>query len=96
MAAKYFYTLSVFLCIQFHAFSQDESFETTVPSYWTTTNGVLSTSTDHYKDGNQSLKWDWSANAVITVSNLQSHGLSTSEVLGFYQHFFRMWVYNTA
>jgi hypothetical protein len=96
MAAKYFYALFVFIYIQFKAFSQDESFETTVPSYWATTNGTLSTSTDHYKDGNQSLKWDWSANAVMTVSNLQSHGLSVSEVLGYYQHFFRMWVYNTS
>ncbi|MEY3450554.1 MAG: hypothetical protein RL711_379 [Bacteroidota bacterium] len=96
MAAKYFYTLLVFLCIQFHAFSQDESFETTVPSYWTTTNGTLSTSTDHYKLGSKSLKWDWSANAVITVSNLQSNGLSPSQVADFYNHFFRMWVYNNA
>ena len=96
MAAKYFYTLFVLLCIPFLAFSQDESFETTVPSYWATTNGTLSTSTDHYKLGSKSLKWDWSANAVITISNLQSHGLTASEVLGYYDHFFRMWVYNNA
>jgi chondroitin-sulfate-ABC endolyase/exolyase len=96
MAAKYFYPLFILLCIPSLMFSQDESFETTVPSYWTTTNGTLSTSKDHYKDGNQSLKWDWSANAVITIENLQGHGLSVSEVLGYYQHFFRMWVYNTS
>lgn len=96
MAAKYFYALLVFLCIQFHVFSQDESFESTVPSYWATTNGTLSTSTDHYKLGSKSLKWDWSANAVITVSNLQNHGLVASQVADYANHFFRMWVYNNA
>ncbi len=93
---NYFAFLIVLLGVPLTSYSQDESFETTVPSYWSTTNGTLSTSTDHYKHGNQSLKWDWSANAVITISNLQSHGLTTSEVLGYYFHFFRMWVYNNA
>lgn len=84
------------LCFYLKANAQDESFETTVPSHWSTTNGTLSTSTDHYKLGSQSLKWDWNANAVITINNLQSHGLVSSEVLGFFDNMFRMWVYNTS
>ena len=96
MKTKYYSFLFLLLvCIQFKVYSQDESFETTVPSYWATTNGTLNTSTDYYKHGSKSLKWDWSSNAILTVSNLQSHGLSASQVADFYNHFFRMWVYNT-
>lgn len=76
--------------------AQDESFETaSVPAHWTTSNGSLNISTDHYKLGGKSLRWDWSANAIITVSNLQSHGLKPSEVANYYYNMFRMWVYNT-
>ncbi|MFB9058249.1 chondroitinase family polysaccharide lyase [Mariniflexile ostreae] len=90
-----FWVLLCTLCITFNLYAQDESFETTVPSHWSTTNGTLNTSTDHYKLGSKSLRWDWNANAVITVNNLQDHGLVKSEVLGFYHNMFRMWLYNT-
>lgn len=87
----------VVILFQQDIFGQDDSFETIiVPSHWATTNGVLSTSTDHYKIGDKSLKWDWSSNAILTVSALQNHGLIPSEVLGYYQNMFRMWVYNTS
>ena len=84
-------------CFSLNLSAQDESFETTsAPAHWATTNGSLSTSTDHYKLGAKSLKWDWNANAVITVSNLQNNGLVPSQVGDFYFNMFRMWVYNTA
>ena len=93
------YTLILFcgLCFNFKLFAQDESFETaSPPSHWATTNGTLSTSADHYKLGTKSLKWDWSGNAVITVSNLQGNGLVRTEVDGFNFNMFRMWIYNTS
>ncbi|ALJ04469.1 hypothetical protein APS56_04640 [Pseudalgibacter alginicilyticus] len=77
-------------------YAQDESFEASVPAHWNTSNGTLSTSTDHYKLGNQSLEWNWTADAIITVDNLQSHGLVPSEVDGYYYNMFRMWVYNVS
>jgi len=89
--------LLLVLFVQFQGFSQDQSFETiAVPSNWTTSTGSLSTSNLHYKLGNRSLKWDWNANTVLTVSNLQSNGLIPSEVLGYFENMFRMWVYNTS
>jgi hypothetical protein len=88
--------LTLFLGLQFKAFSQDESFESIVPNHWTTTNGTLSTSTDHYKHGNQCLKWDWNSNAVITVDHLQNNGLVPSQIANNAYHFFKMWVYNTS
>lgn len=92
-----FTRLLLIIFVQFKGFSQDQSFETaTVPSNWKTSTGSLSTSSVHYKLGNQSLKWDWNANAVLIVSNLQSNGLVPSEVLGYFENMFRMWIYNTS
>ncbi len=89
--------LVLFIGLCFNLSAQDESFETALPpAHWATTNGTLSTSADHYKLGTQSLKWDWSSNAVITVSNLQSQGLVPSQVTNYNYNMFRMWVYNTA
>lgn len=97
MSNKYYLVIvTLFLGLQFKAYSQDESFEAAVPTYWTTTNGTLSTSTDHYKHGNQSLKWEWNSNAVITVDHLQSNGLTPSQIVNNAYHFFRMWVYNAS
>jgi len=95
-AKHYLLVLFCGLCFNFTLLAQDESFETTAaPAHWTTTNGSLSTATNHYKDGTKSLQWDWNSNAVITVSNLQSHGLVPSQVLNYSYNMFRMWVYNT-
>ncbi len=75
--------------------AQDQSFEASVPSNWSSQNGFLSISSDHYKLDNKSLQWDWTANAEITVTDLQNNGLQPSQVLGYSQNMFRMWVYNT-
>jgi len=82
----------------FYSYAQDESFEnTTVPTNWITTpGGTLSTSSDHYKLGNKSLEWSWTANDILVVSDLQTNGLVVSEVLGYFEGMFRAWVYNTS
>ena len=86
--------LCYILCFSFNIYSQDQSFEVAVPSNWSTTNGSLSVSSNHFKLGSQALKWDWFANAQITVTNLQDNGLVPSEVDGYFFNMFRMWVYN--
>lgn len=76
--------------------SQDQSFEvSTVPSNWNAATGNLAISTLHYKHNKKCLQWNWNANDVLTISNLQDHGLIPSEVLGYFENMFRMWVYNT-
>jgi chondroitin-sulfate-ABC endolyase/exolyase len=46
------------------------SFEDQVPTEWNNVaNGSLSLSSDHYKAGHNSLKWNWNAGSVITVNN---------------------------
>jgi len=87
----------IFYLSSFNLFSQDESFEgSSVPSNWSASIGSLSISTNHYKHNSRSLKWDWKAGDILTVSNLQSQGLVPSQLFGFNFNFFRMWVYNTA
>ena len=88
--------LLLLICCSLKAYSQDETFESTVPSWWTTSNGTLAISSDHYKQGTKSLEWNWNANDVITVSSLQSHGLTPSQITGYGYKFFQMWVYNNA
>ena len=95
MNSKYYISL-LFLLIgfQFKVYSQDESFETAVPSWWSTTSGsTLSTSSDHYKHGTQSLQWDWTGNSIIEVADVQNHGYSSTGIQS--KRFFRLWVYNT-
>ncbi|MFB9058113.1 chondroitinase family polysaccharide lyase [Mariniflexile ostreae] len=77
--------------------AQDQSFESrTVPNNWNAGIGNLTTSTNHYKLGTQSLKWDWASNDVLTISNLQNNGLVPSQVLDYFNNMFRIWVYNTS
>ncbi|MGY5355932.1 chondroitinase family polysaccharide lyase [Wenyingzhuangia sp. IMCC45467] len=77
--------------------AQDQSFEeASVPTNWNASLGNLSISAAHYKLGTKSLQWNWSANDVLTISNLQNNGLVTNEVLGYFQNMFRMWFYNTS
>lgn len=57
-----------FLLVQF-AQGQSFTFETaSVPSDWVASNGTLSLSTEHYKDGVQSLCWETSGKSVLNVS----------------------------
>jgi len=87
--------LFLLLC-QYHAFSQDQSFEnTTVPTNWTATNDQLSISDLHYKDQKKSLQWDFNANDVLTIHDIQSNGLLVNEVLNYYKNMFNLWIYNS-
>ncbi len=61
-----------------------------VPAAFTTTNGTLQNATNKYKLGTKSLRWDWTANAFMTVAN--PTGLSTSSTSG---GGITCWVYNT-
>lgn len=72
----------------------DVSFESGVPSQWSTSNGELKTSNYHYKDGIKSLEWNWSAGEKITITELQNQGLVRGEVSSYNENTFYMWVYN--
>ena len=83
------------ICSYQIGFSQDQSFETTeVPNNWSASIGTLSISDKHYKLGDKSLQWNWSANDVLTISDLHQNGLDKDEVLEYYKNMFRMWVYS--
>jgi len=50
---------------------QSQSFlfeDTTVPAGWVATNGTLTLSTEHFKEGSQSLCWETAGNSVMNVS----------------------------
>ncbi|MDF7824619.1 chondroitinase family polysaccharide lyase [Pontiellaceae bacterium B12227] len=72
----------------------DVSFESGVPTEWSGSSGGLSVSGYHYKDGVQSLQWNWGSGDVLTVTDLQSQGLVTGEVDGYFDNTFYMWIYN--
>lgn len=42
--------------------------EQAVPSSWVATQGTLSTSNEHYKEGSRSLKWDATSSSIINIS----------------------------
>lgn len=47
-----------------------QDLETSVPSNWTSSAGSsLSITTNHYKLGSQALQWDWTSNAVLTITD---------------------------
>lgn len=90
------YSFLLALLISLVAQSQDQSFEvSTVPSNWNATTGNLAISSLHYKHQKKCLQWNWNANDVLTITDLQNNGLIASEVLGYYENMFRMWIYNT-
>ena len=85
----------VFVLCSIDIQSQDQSFETnSVPSNWSASLGTLSISDKHTKLGDKSLKWNWSANDVLTVSDLHQNGLIEDEVQDYYKNMFRMWIYS--
>ena len=62
-----------------------------VPSIFTTTYGTLQNASNKYKLGVKSLRWDWTANAKMTVSN--PTGLNTSSTTS--AGGINCWIYNT-
>ena len=67
------------------------SFESTVPSGWTTTNGGnLTISQDKAKLGSSSLCWQWSAGSVLTAPESTIQSTSSDNNGGI-----TVWIYNT-
>lgn len=65
--------------------------ETEVPNTWSTNNGAsLSMSTDHYKLGSESLKWDWTQGSSLTVVNPPN----MKTALDTYKGGLMLWIYN--
>ena len=95
--SKSFIKVFLFLFVSYNICAQDQSFENnTLPPNWSVSLGNLSTTSNHYKDGQKSLQWNWVANDVITISDVQNNGLSTNQVLHNFYGMFRLWVYNSA
>ncbi|MEI8087068.1 MAG: chondroitinase family polysaccharide lyase, partial [Paludibacter sp.] len=63
-----------------------------VPGSFTTTYGTLQNASNKYKLGVKSLRWDWTANAKMTVDN--PTGLSTASTTS--AGGITCWIYNTA
>ena len=62
-------TVAVAMLITLGAKAQYMQLEGAVPSNWEATKGgKLSMSSDHYKLGKQSVRWDWNAHGEITVN----------------------------
>jgi len=79
-------------CLAFSTNAQTYySFESQVPTEWNNvTNGSLGISPDHFKEGRNSLMWNWNAGSVITVDNpdsLSVNSKSSGAVIW-------AWVYN--
>lgn len=82
----------VFLTVSAGVKSQIYSFEDgLVPASFSTTYGTLQNATNKYKLGTKSLRWDWTANAKMTVAN--PTGLSTSSTTS--AGGITCWIYNT-
>ncbi|MFT5821522.1 MAG: chondroitin-sulfate-ABC endolyase/exolyase [Crocinitomix sp.] len=75
--------------------AQFDSFEGAYP-HWSG-DGTLSTTTDHYKHGNRSLKWNWDGGDVLLIEDLESIGAASlveGDVFGYYQNTFELWIHN--
>ena len=63
--------LGIIHCIIAHGQYKFENFNNGLPDKWTTTSKVpLALNSEHFKDGNQSLKWEASDNDAIVISEL--------------------------
>ena len=62
-----------------------------VPTGFTTTYGTLANASNKYKLGVKSLRWDWSANAKMTVANPTGLSTATTTSAGG----INCWIYNT-
>ncbi len=86
-----FLVIALFIGIYTNAQNSYYSFETSVPTEWNNvTNGTLSISGSHYKNGVKSLQWIWNGGSTITVNNPSN--LSTNSKNG--NSAIWAWVYN--
>jgi chondroitin-sulfate-ABC endolyase/exolyase len=63
--------------------------ETTVPANYTATSGTLSMSSDHYRLGAQSLRWDWVGGDTLKIT-----GLNMVDAFTWGLNTFSTWVHN--
>ncbi|MEI8271065.1 MAG: chondroitinase family polysaccharide lyase [Paludibacter sp.] len=82
---------SISLKAQIYDFEDVQTIPAVVPAGFTTTYGTLQIATNKYKLGVKSLRWDWTANAIMTVSN--PTGLSTASTTS--AGGITCWIYNT-
>ncbi|VGO14174.1 Chondroitin sulfate ABC endolyase [Pontiella desulfatans] len=73
--------------------AQTIDFEGSVPANWSATAGSLAISSDHYRIGSDSLRWDWVAGDTLEVA---TPGIDPSKILDFYNHTMEAFVYNEA
>lgn len=93
--------LGVLLLFPFLSFAQTIiherllSFENPeVPSFISTTKSYLSISQEHYKDGNQSLAWQFESDGELTINKLLGFEKKDPTGVDTYYSTFIVWVYN--
>ncbi len=65
----------------------------TVPTTWTVAKGTLTTDTNHYRLGTNSVAWKWKANDTLTVTDIQ---FNPSLLFDYNYNTFDVGLYNTA
>ena len=84
--------LYLFVAGSTQAVAQTIDFETTVPANWSTaTGGTLSISDDHFRTGDNALRWDFSGGAVATID---TPDVNMSWVTSYYHHTTELWIYH--
>ncbi|WGQ11314.1 chondroitinase family polysaccharide lyase [Pedobacter gandavensis] len=90
---RLFFVLLFICCQTMGSFAQTQVdvCESSVPKKWTAVNGSLSMSSNHFKLGKQSIKWDWNGagKSMLTISD---EGLKA--VVGNPRSTFVVWIYN--
>ncbi|WP_430812253.1 MULTISPECIES: chondroitinase family polysaccharide lyase [unclassified Carboxylicivirga] len=78
--------------IESNTFDNCETFENDLPSNWKTEGGgLIETSTERYKQGQQSLKWSWQKDAKIVVTDRSLEVASSEKNAGMH-----IWLYSSA
>lgn len=65
-----------------------------VPAFISSQNSKLSISTKHYKDGKQSLEWDYQSNAVLSLKKDLHFESKDPKGVDTYLSTFTVWIYN--
>lgn len=84
-ALKYIAILLLLPCV----LEAQPNLETSVPANYVATGGTLSISSDHYRLGAQSLRWDWVAGDTLKIT-----GLNLTNTFTWGINTFGAWVYN--
>ncbi|WEK20035.1 MAG: chondroitinase family polysaccharide lyase [Candidatus Pedobacter colombiensis] len=92
MSRLFFFFL--FVCCQSigsYAQIQTDICENSVPNNWSTINGRLSITTDHFKLGEEAIKWDWitAGKSVLKIQNSAFKAVAANP-----RSTFVVWIYN--